>query len=295
VSYKWAEPDLNRRPSPRKAPNTDINAIIEAFKEFLIVDLQRAKGTVYQRKCDIQRFLKRINKPLNQITKQDIRHFLLTYKDYSPATRSNIIKAFKLFFRDFLEKPQLVASFKFPSQPFRPKIIPSKHHLQKFFHALSTPKDRALFLLYATTGLRRNEVLSLTISDIDFNNKRVLPKKHSNRTKHTWLSFFNNETKDALKQYLATRNDSNPKLFPMARAKIRKIWENARTQTQLTITPQVLRVWFACEMARLKVADRYVDAFCGRTPRSVLARNYTDYSPEKLKEIYDNARLTVLH
>jgi len=44
----------------------------------------------------------------------------------------------------------------------------------------------------------------------------------------------------------------------------------------------------------LGVLDRYVDAFCGRVPISVLARHYTDYSPEKLKEIYDKAGLKAL-
>jgi len=29
-----------------------------------------------------------------------------------------------------------------------------------------------------------------------------------------------------------------------------------------------------------------VDAFCGRVPQSVLARYYTDFSPERLKETY---------
>jgi hypothetical protein len=47
-------------------------------------------------------------------------------------------------------------------------------------------------------------------------------------------------------------------------------------------------------MGRLGVPDRYVDAFCGRVPQSVLARHYTDFSPERLKEIYDRAGLRVL-
>ena len=46
-------------------------------------------------------------------------------------------------------------------------------------------------------------------------------------------------------------------------------------------------------MGRLGVPDRYVDAFCGRVPRNVLARHYTDFSSEKLKEIYDKANLKV--
>jgi len=52
---------------------------------------------------------------------------------------------------------------------------------------------------------------------------------------------------------------------------------------------------FCCEMARLGVPNRYVAAFCGRVPRSVLARHYTDFSPERLNEIYDKAGLKVLN
>jgi len=47
-------------------------------------------------------------------------------------------------------------------------------------------------------------------------------------------------------------------------------------------------------MSRLGVPDRFIDAFQGRIPQSVLARHYTDYRPEKLKAIYDKAELRVL-
>jgi intergrase/recombinase len=47
-------------------------------------------------------------------------------------------------------------------------------------------------------------------------------------------------------------------------------------------------------MAEQGVQDRYIDPFCGRTPKSILAKHYTDYSPERLKGIYDKANLKVL-
>ena len=37
---------------------------------------------------------------------------------------------------------------------------------------------------------------------------------------------------------------------------------------------------------------RNIDAFCGRTPKSVLARHYTDYSPELVKRIDKEATAT---
>ena len=42
------------------------------------------------------------------------------------------------------------------------------------------------------------------------------------------------------------------------------------------------------------VPDRYVDVFCGRIPRGILAEYYTDFSLERLKEAYDKANLKVL-
>jgi intergrase/recombinase len=47
-------------------------------------------------------------------------------------------------------------------------------------------------------------------------------------------------------------------------------------------------------MLRLGVSETYVDALCGRVPKSVLARHYTDFSPEKLLVIYGEAALKVL-
>ena len=38
----------------------------------------------------------------------------------------------------------------------------------------------------------------------------------------------------------------------------------------------------------------YINAFCGRTPKSVLARHYLDYSPEKMRKICEKADLKVL-
>jgi hypothetical protein len=35
--------------------------------------------------------------------------------------------------------------------------------------------------------------------------------------------------------------------------------------------------------------ERLTDALCGRVPKTVLARHCTDFSHEKLKEIYEKA------
>lgn len=82
-------------------------------------------------------------------------------------------------------------------------------------------------------------------------------------------------------------------IFPYLNG-IQRIFKLVSNKTDIKVTAQILRNWFCCEMGQLSVPDRYVDAFCERTPQSVLARHYSDYSPERLKEIYDKANLKVL-
>ena len=60
------------------------------------------------------------------------------------------------------------------------------------------------------------------------------------------------------------------------------------------ISAHTLRSVSAREMNKAGVQDRYIDAFCGRVPQSILARHYRDYSPDVLKEIYDRVNIKIL-
>jgi len=44
----------------------------------------------------------------------------------------------------------------------------------------------------------------------------------------------------------------------------------------------------------LSFEGEHIDAFCGRLPRSVRGQHYTDFSQERLKEIYKEAGIRVL-
>jgi integrase len=189
--------------------------------------------------------------------------------------------------------PNLVKSFKFPTRDPPVKRVPSKEEMKKFYEAIENLEEKVLFLLIASSGLRRSEALNLKLSDMDFERRMIIPR-HESKTKRSFITFYNEEAESLLKEWLKIRPKRTDKLFPMNTNKSHRIFMEARKKTGINITPQILREWFACEMGRLGVPDRYVDAFCGRVPRSVLARHYTDFSPEKLKEIYEKANLKVL-
>ena len=190
-----------------------------------------------------------------------------------------------------MEKPELVESFRFPHQVYKPKHIVSKEDLRRFYKAIETPKKKALFLLYATSGLRRQEILSLTPEDIDFGKRTITPNNHLGETKKSWCSFYNEEAERALNEYFHEEAIKKQEIFPMQRHETVQLWKPAKEKTGLNMTPQKLRQWFCSEMLHLGVSETYIDAFCGRVPKSVLARHYSDFSQEKLREVYSKANL----
>ena len=292
----WAGPDLNRRPSARQAPGIPTETLLTRFREFMKVDLRRSEKTAYEHTYYVKKFLNELPKPIESVSVEDVRHYLKSRDGISSAQYKNILMALKVFFRDFLKMPEVVVSFKFPHQVFKPKQILCKEQLKQFYACLETPKEKALFMLYATTGLRRDEILSLRPKDVDFESRMITPDNHAGETKKSWVSFYNEEAESVLGEYLKTKRHSrSQRLFPMQREEVVELWKTAKDKTSTNITPQKLRQWFCSEMLRLGVSETYVDAFCGRVPKSVLARHYTDFSPEKLGEIYNKATLRVLN
>jgi len=265
--------------------------LLKRFEQFCRVDLQQSERTVKDNIWQMKKFFE--NQP-TEPTVEDLRSYLAKFQDRSPSTRANILKAFKRFFRDFLQRPDLVQTFKFPRRTYTPKTVPSKQDLQRFFNALDNLRDKTVFLLYATTGLRRTELLTLTIDEVDIENRTIIPRNahETGNTKNCWVGVFNNETQNYLRQYLTKKRT---KRFLPSDSTVRRSFKDANIKTGLHITPQVLRDWFCDQLGLLGVQDRYVDALCGRTPKSVLARHYSDFAPQKLKTIYDKANLTVLN
>jgi len=276
--------------------NRENTRILKDFEDYLRIDRQLGERTIERHMMEIKRLFKTANFDPLKATRQNIREYLKNFVGRPANTYANVLKALRVFYRDYLGRKDVVEGFRFPSSSFNVVSIPSKEELQRFYKWLKDPLAKVLFLIYSTTGLRRKEVLNLRIGDIDFEERMIIPKGSTSRTKRTWITFYNDEAEEALKEYLGSFNGLNKeaKLFPVSENYFRKRCSAFKKETGIKISPQILREWFACEMGRLGVPDRYVDAFCGRVPRSVLARHYTDFSPEKLKEIYEKADLKVL-
>ena len=268
--------------------------IFNDFRQFLSVDLTQNNVSVVNHLCKLRIVLKFINKPIDLISKDDIRRFLdYVNKKYSVQTYNCFIKTIRRFFRDYLHKPEL-ATFKFKTIPFIPKINSlTKADLLKFYHAIEHPIVKMMFHMYAVTGLRRNDVLFLMKNEL-IKDQRMIIKHNGSKTKHRWITFYNEELANQLHPYFDSRTDNNPRVFPVDKYKtFERHWRLAQMKTGLSITPKDLRDWFINEMLGKQVQESYVDALVGHVPKSILSRHYVYYDPMRLKEVYDKSGISL--
>jgi intergrase/recombinase len=268
--------------SPYSVVITD--AMLENFARFCRIDLVRSAKCIKMHLNAMRRYVREMG---NTIDANRIRDFLFKIRSNYPNPRTYrwYLCALKIFCRDFLGKGEWVATLKFPR--IKPSIIlelPDKQQLTQFFKALPNDKAKAIFLLYCSSGLRKSEIINARIVR---ETRAIMPISHEQySTKNSFVSFYNAETE----QYLMKIGYD----LTASEVTIRRMFRYARSKSGVKINPQMLREWFCSEMAMLNVPDRYVDAYCGRVPRSVLAQRYTNFSVQTLKAIYDKANLTVL-
>jgi len=283
--------DPGRLRGRRDAGSSDLirldPSMLDEFRAFLEVERQLAPKTVYNH----VRYIRKLVEKTGGANLYEIRDFMRGYMGGSVSGYSNALKAVKVFFRDYLGRGDLVEGFRFPTVPFKPRRVPSREELRTFYDEIPTIEGRLYFLLYATSGLRRKEGLSLRPEDVDEGIRMVTPNKGLGGTKNTWVSFYNDEVGELLNEYIPK---PGKRWIPIRTDDFRNIWKISQERAGSCITPQVLRDWFCVAMGEAGVQDRYVDAFCGRLPKTILAKHYTDYSPKRLKRIYDRADLKIL-
>jgi len=273
---------------PRAIPKKyDSAAMLDEFERACRIDYRLCSSTIIEHMRHARRLLKFLGKHPLEATRQDLRHFLeVDRAQYA-------VKTIRVLYRRFFDS-DLADCFKVPQSPLHIIIAPTREQLKETYGNLDDPELEAAFLLFASSGLRRHELIELTWEQIDMENRIIYPTRQFSMTKFQWCSCFNFEAQMALER-LKMIKSSSPivRVFSINKDVLTQKFGKA-SPPEIKITPQVLRDWFCCEMGRLNVPDRYIDAFCGRVPKSVLARNYTDYSPQRLKEIYDRTNLTIL-
>jgi integrase/recombinase XerD len=133
----------------------------------------------------IQTFLRYYaTKNLSEITNEDLIIFNNEYilaNNYSASYQNQIVNAVKLFFRSVENKqlqPELIHRPK--TQKLLPNVL-SKEEIKLILNAHGNIKHKAMLSLIYSCGLRRSELLNLTLNDIDSKRGLVIIRQAKGR------------------------------------------------------------------------------------------------------------------
>ncbi len=265
----------------------NIEKTLKEYRDFCLVN-RGMQPRVAKDYCEYAaRFLKSSNGVVSEAT---VRDYLSTFLSKKPKTYNNQLEGLRSFVGRFLNRMDVMDRFKRVWQPTSyERELPSKLQIQRGFEALERDDEKALYLLYATSGLRKTEAWKLKETDVDFSLRCVKPK-HDTRTKKAGVSFYNAECV----AYIEKLQIKNGKLFRIGQRRYDGIWDSASEKAGFRVTPQVLRVWHSTTLGESGVPDRYVDVFQGRAPKSMIAQFYTGKELLRLRRIYDKANVRIL-
>lgn len=143
--------------------------------------------------------------------KYDVKDFALAIRTEPPNTQKTRLTCIKKFLSEY--------DIEFPNKFWnRIKIenhlrgnhtvveekIPNNSQLKLILQFGGT-KERALFLMNATSGTRIDENLNLTFDDVDMENRLIRIREETTKSRVKRISFFTQEAKDALEAWLELR------------------------------------------------------------------------------------------
>ena len=157
-------------------------------------------------------------------------------------------------------------------------------------------QERLVILLLYSTGLRRSELVSLNVGDIDFGRSelRVTGKRNKQRAVP-----FGKELQQALQKFIAQYRNGEPSTAPLFRGKrggrmtTMTVYENAHKHLSLVTTqkkrsPHVLRHTFATVMLNNGADLEAVKEILGHESVAT-TQIYTHTTFEELKQAYKKA------
>lgn len=158
-----------------------------------------------------------IGKPYTQLTTDDLRRYLSEYEranGSSKVTIDNIRRIFSSFFSWLEDEDYIVKSparrIHHVKAPQLVKEVLSDEDLETLRDGCECERDLAIVDMLASTGMRIGELVQLNRDDLNLQERECIVLGKGNKQRPV---YFDARTKLHLKNYLASRHDSNPALF----------------------------------------------------------------------------------
>ncbi|MCX7965854.1 MAG: tyrosine-type recombinase/integrase [Syntrophorhabdaceae bacterium] len=286
-----------------------LKAITEEFIRYLQVEKGVMANTKRAYKSDIKGFIEFIEKSgYSEIDHHAIRSYIVNiYKQIKKSSLSRKISAIKVFFKFLKKKGYLVENTALIiKNPKTEKHLPKFYTIDEMFHFLdylpsekwNHLRNKAIFELMYSTGIRSQEALDINIEDIHIQGMWVRVKGKGGKER---ILPFGEKAKKALESYiewLKANKLYSPErpLFVNFRGdrlsyrSLLRIMKKHQLKAGLfkNLTLHGIRHSFATHMLDSGADLRSIQELLGHSRLST-TQKYTHISMDKLMEIYDKS------
>jgi len=278
---------------------------LDKFFTYLEVEKNYSNHTSLNYRIDLEEFALFLDKaPVEAVKYPDLRRFLAQLKgrNLKPRTLARKLSSLRSFFK-FLQREGVIQTnpAKLLLTPKLDKPLPHFMSEEETIQLIESPKigkinsprDKAIFEILYSTGIRVSELVGLNVEDVDFigNIIKVMGKGKKER-----MVPIGDQALNALKEYLDGRKADSKFVFGSRNGKhltdrnVRYIIDKYILQQAMAqhVTPHMFRHSFATHLLNKGADLRSVQELLGHVNLST-TQIYTHLTTEKLKKVYDQS------
>ena len=192
--------------------------MITSFVDYMKVK-RLAQNTIDSYIKYVNKMLEYVGKPENEINYADLLNWQNSLSKYSNSSINLRIAAVKKYFNYlyFIKAINENPVVELESLPInhKEKMYMNKDMIKAMLNATTNIRNKAIILTIVTTGVRVSELVGLTRYQYEHmtgEDNREIILKETKRNKERTI-YINDETKNAIDDYLATRTDNCDRLF----------------------------------------------------------------------------------
>jgi len=287
---------------------------IKSFIDYLQLEKKYSQNTVKAYENDIKSFSEFNKKEfgqssLNKANYSQIRSWIVKLVESKISNRSinrkisslNSYYKFLLKIQEIKENPlhnhKALKTKKIIQLPFSEKEVINALDINNFKDSYEGKRDRLIIEMLYSTGIRRIELVSIKLKDIDFSSSRI--KVLGKRNKERFIPMLES-TILLVKEYLDYRAELNrikDKDFLFLTSKGEKIYENLvyritnkyfdYVSSKVKKSPHILRHSFATHLLNNGADLNAVKDLLGHSSLAA-TQVYTNRSIEEIKKVYSN-------
>lgn len=196
--------------------------------------------------------------------------------DFSNSTRGQMVNAIKFYYERILKLDK--KTFDLPRQRREKKLpeILSEQEIERLINSIQNLKHRTIICLIYSSGIRRGEVVSVRIGDLDVDNKRIYIRGGKGRKDR--VSILSDTFIGLLEKYFEIYKPSYWLFEGVGRKKysdgsVGKIVKRAGKKAGINrdVTPHVLRHSFATHLMDRGVDTRIIQKLLGHSSLNTTA------------------------